>query len=67
MQGCLLDGACGDALSAPVEFMMLAQIRSRYGEKGIEHLDQAYGVLGRDYRRYPDDPVHRRGTDPLNC
>jgi ADP-ribosylglycohydrolase len=30
-RGCLLGGAVGDALGAGVEFMSLAEIRSRYG------------------------------------
>jgi len=33
--GCLLAGACGDALGYPVEFMSKDMIRQRYGEKGI--------------------------------
>jgi ADP-ribosylglycohydrolase len=35
LRGCLLGGAVGDALGAPVEFMSLAQIRERFGAKGI--------------------------------
>ena len=30
-RGCLLGGAVGDALGAPVEFMDLAEIRARFG------------------------------------
>jgi ADP-ribosylglycohydrolase len=30
--GCLLGGAVGDALGAPIEFLSLAQIRSKYGQ-----------------------------------
>ena len=33
--GCLLGGAVGDALGAPVKFMLLHQILNRYGEEGI--------------------------------
>lgn len=33
--GCLLGGAVGDALGAPIEFMELDQIRSQYGKNGI--------------------------------
>ncbi|MCK9414575.1 MAG: ADP-ribosylglycohydrolase family protein [Prolixibacteraceae bacterium] len=33
--GCLLGGAVGDALGAPVEFLNLARIRLKYGPKGI--------------------------------
>lgn len=34
--GCLLGGAIGDALGAPIEFMNLAQIRHKYGALGVE-------------------------------
>lgn len=44
--GCLLGGAVGDALGAPVEFMSLSQILNRYGENGIEWYDWAYGKRG---------------------
>ena len=33
--GCLLGGAVGDALGAPVEFMSMDEIRRRYGDAGI--------------------------------
>ncbi len=33
--GCLLGGAVGDALGAPVEFLAWAQIRQQFGECGI--------------------------------
>ncbi len=45
-RGCLLGGAIGDALGAPVEFLPLAQIRARYGPEGIRAFDRAYGVVG---------------------
>ena len=45
-RGCLLGGAIGDALGAPVEFMSRAEIRERYGEQGIERFDVAYGRHG---------------------
>ena len=45
-RGCLLGGAIGDALGAPVEFMSRARIRERYGERGIERFDVAYGREG---------------------
>lgn len=44
--GCLLAGAVGDALGAPVEFMSLGEIRHRYGPGGIRDLDRAYGRVG---------------------
>ncbi|WP_157163137.1 ADP-ribosylglycohydrolase family protein [Actinoalloteichus spitiensis] len=33
--GCLLGGALGDALGAPVEFHQLAEIRRRHGQDGV--------------------------------
>lgn len=33
--GCMLGGAVGDALGAPVEFLKLRDIKRRYGESGI--------------------------------
>ncbi len=44
--GCLLAGACGDALGAPVEFLDLEQIRRRYGPRGIRDFAPAYGRAG---------------------
>lgn len=38
IRGCILAGACGDALGAPVEFMRLVEIRARFGEDGIRDL-----------------------------
>jgi ADP-ribosylglycohydrolase len=46
VRGCLLGGAVGDALGAPVEFLSLAQIRAQFGPKGIGDFVPAYGVLG---------------------
>jgi ADP-ribosyl-[dinitrogen reductase] hydrolase len=43
---CLLGGAVGDALGAPVEFMDLEDIRQRYGLNGITDFDIAYGKVG---------------------
>jgi ADP-ribosylglycohydrolase len=45
-RGCLLGGAVGDALGAPVEFMSRAEILARYGERGIRSFDVAYGRAG---------------------
>jgi ADP-ribosyl-[dinitrogen reductase] hydrolase len=44
--GCLLGGAVGDALGAPVEFLDLDQIVRAYGEGGIRDYAPAYGKLG---------------------
>lgn len=45
-RGCLLGGAAGDALGAPVEFLSLAQIRTKFGPAGIREFSPAYGRLG---------------------
>ncbi len=45
-RGCLLGGAVGDALGAPVEFMTAAQITSRFGPGGIRDFAAAYGRTG---------------------
>ena len=45
-RGCLLGGAVGDALGAPVEFMDLPAIRKRFGPGGIRNLAPAYGRVG---------------------
>jgi ADP-ribosylglycohydrolase len=46
IKGCLLAGAVGDALGAPVEFMSRAEISSRFGLNGICDYVSAYGRLG---------------------
>jgi ADP-ribosylglycohydrolase len=46
VRGCLLGGAIGDALGAPVEFMRLAQIKERFGPNGIVDYAPAYGRIG---------------------
>lgn len=45
-QGCLLGGAVGDALGAPVEFMKRAEILRRFGPAGITGYAPAYGGMG---------------------
>lgn len=44
--GCLLGGACGDALGAPVEFLALDEILAEYGPDGITEFDDVDGILG---------------------
>lgn len=44
--GCLLGGAVGDALGAPVEFLSIDDIRAKYGSAGIDDYDLAYGRRG---------------------
>lgn len=45
-RGCLLGGAVGDALGAPVEFMRRSEIVAQFGEGGIANYVPAYGRLG---------------------
>lgn len=44
--GCLLGGAVGDALGAPVEFLNLEEIRRQHGKAGVTRLEPAYGRRG---------------------
>lgn len=44
--GCLLGGAVGDALGAPIEFMHLEEIRGRFGRQGVRDYLRAYGRVG---------------------
>lgn len=45
-RGCLLGGAVGDALGAPVEFDSREQILRRFGPDGITAYAPAYGGIG---------------------
>jgi len=45
-RGCLLGGAVGDALGAPVEFLSRDEILSRFGPVGIRDYAPAYGRSG---------------------
>ena len=46
-QGCLLGGAVGDALGAPVEFLRRDAILRLYGPEGVTQYESAYGGWGR--------------------
>lgn len=46
IQGCLLGGAVGDAMGAPVEFDSLDRILVKYDEGGIDGYSPAYGRKG---------------------
>jgi len=46
VRGCLLGGAVGDALGAPVEFLPLSVIQDRFGQDGPADLARAYGRVG---------------------
>jgi ADP-ribosyl-[dinitrogen reductase] hydrolase len=45
-RGCLLGGAVGDALGAPVEFMRRDTILSHHGPNGLSEMVPAYGKRG---------------------
>lgn len=45
-KACLLGGAIGDALGAPVEFDSLRKIRERFGPAGVTDFGEAYGRAG---------------------
>lgn len=45
--GCLLAGACGDALGAAVEFTPIEDIRRLYGPDGIRNFASVYDGYGR--------------------
>ncbi|MGZ4187336.1 MAG: ADP-ribosylglycohydrolase family protein [Solirubrobacteraceae bacterium] len=45
-RGCLLGGAVGDALGAPVEFMSLDEIRKRFGPRGVTGLEDGAWPAG---------------------
>ena len=45
-RGCLLGGAVGDALGAPVEFFSRKQIQEAFGISGIRDFAPAYGGVG---------------------
>ncbi|MGB3440189.1 MAG: ADP-ribosylglycohydrolase family protein [Actinophytocola sp.] len=44
--GCVLAGAVGDALGAPVEFLTIEAIRHRFGPDGTTGYEEAYGGRG---------------------
>ncbi len=44
--GCLVGGAVGDALGAPVEFLKRPQILRQFGPEGITQYAPAYGGVG---------------------
>lgn len=60
-RGCLLGGAVGDALGAPVEFIRLPEIRARFGPHGITEFAPAYGKLG----AITDDRRPARGAQSM--
>ncbi len=49
VHGCLLGGAIGDALGAPVESLSMAQIRERYGPYGVTGECTPFGTDERNF------------------
>jgi ADP-ribosylglycohydrolase len=45
-KSCIIGGAIGDALGAPIEFMSIDQIRSDFGERGLIDYSEVYGRNG---------------------
>ena len=45
-KGCIIGGAIGDALGAPVEFMSIDQIRTTFGHQGLTDYSETYGRNG---------------------
>jgi len=45
-KGCIIGGAIGDALGAPIEFLSIDQIRSKYGDQGLTDYSEVYGQIG---------------------
>lgn len=48
--GCLMGGAIGDAMGAPIEFLKYEQIQEKYGEDGIDTL-----ILDKNRKAYITD------------
>ena len=46
VRGCILGGAIGDALGAPVEFDGIDDLRRRFGPAGVTDYAEAYGRTG---------------------
>ena len=44
IRGCVLGGAIGDALGAPIEFDSLERLRDRYGPQALQDLECSNGV-----------------------
>lgn len=45
--GCMIGGAIGDALGAPVQFMGREEIHQNFGSLGITRFESAFGGVGR--------------------
>ena len=51
-RGCLVGGAVGDALGAPVEFLSLPEIIRQFGPAGIRDFAPAYDASRRYIRNH---------------
>jgi ADP-ribosyl-[dinitrogen reductase] hydrolase len=45
-KGCIIGGAIGDALGAPIELLSIDQIRSKFGETGLTDYSEVYDRKG---------------------
>ncbi len=45
-KGCMVGGAVGDALGAPIEFLSMDRIRSDFGHQGLTDYSEAFGRKG---------------------
>lgn len=45
--GCLLGGAVGDSMGAPVEFLSRSEILRQFGTNGVTGYSEAYGGIGK--------------------
>ena len=64
-RGCLLGGAVGDALGAPVEFLSRDAILDRFGPDGISMYASASGRLG--CCRFRFRLANAQASDRRNC
>ena len=48
-KGCIIGGAIGDALGAPIEFMSIDQIRSEFGEMGLTDYSESWHLFDRGW------------------
>jgi ADP-ribosylglycohydrolase/protein-tyrosine phosphatase len=53
--GAVLGAAVGDAMGHPTEFMSMAQIRERFGPRGVQGYEKLWDVGGRPVAPYTDD------------
>lgn len=73
-RGCLLGGAIGDALGAPVEFMSKAQIVRQFGPRGITAFNEfrnrggkTVGVVLKRHSRFDSSCVQNHWNRMHHC